>query len=334
MKINYIKIVLFTLPLIIVVSLILLVDPYNLWHTGAKYDIDKYKIGYAYDHGHRYKIFSFLNNPKEKIILGASEINVIDEHNIPEDGWQSLSFGGAQLEETIDLFWYVANNYKLSNVILAPEFIKYYNAIIGSDISYYNWNTTQSYNAIDLFYNKTEAMLDKYTILSTCDHLANYLFNTKSKSSPDMTKEAFWKHQMDYAMTQFAYSVDANKKQALLSSLDSIAIYAKNQGIKMTIVLPIQHTDLILLEYSDTIYPIYRDYLSHLIKIFGRVYYFDYPNNVSSNPDKFSDPFHYIDSDLYLNTLWGDSKISELILLQNDTDICKIDSIRQTFIQK
>ena len=37
----------------------------------------------------------------------------------------------------------------------------------------------------------------------------------------------------------------------------------------------------------------------------GKVYYFDYPSELSHNAEMFSDPFHYLDCDIYIQSLWG-----------------------------
>lgn len=321
---------LYALPLILHVVAIAIVDPYYMFHHKRPFNQTKYDIGYSYDQGHRYKIFRYLNNPQSNIILGASEINVISERNIPEEGWQSLSFGGAELEESIDLFWFIAKNNKLKRVILAPEFIKFYNAIIASDINRYCWTGTRAALTIDLFDNKLESFVDKYTILSTYFLILRQLGVESGRNKPSGGKDEFWAEQLQYGKQQFSSQYDESKRQAIYSSLNKIGEYCKKESIEILVVLPIQHTDLISLEYSPKVYPIYRDYLANLISSFGKVYYFDYPNKVSENSELFSDPFHYLYPELYLNAIWG-VNVGDVIILNSWDDLKNIDSIRSTF---
>jgi hypothetical protein len=195
MKRLFIRGFLYSIPLIIIISLIVLTDPYYLFHKNRPFNQDKFDIGYSYDQGRRYKLFTFLNNPTDKIILGASEINPINERNIPEVGWHSLSFGGVQLEESLDLFWEISKNNSLKTVMIAPEFIKFCIAVADEDMQYYNWSQTESKRTIDLFDSPLDIFVDKYTIQSTYYYLLNKLGRENTRSKPTKSKEAFWEEQ-------------------------------------------------------------------------------------------------------------------------------------------
>lgn len=323
---------LYALPLIVIVVIIVIIDPYYLYHKNRTFNQSKFDVGYSYDQGRRYKLFTFFNNPTDKIILGASEINLISERNIPEVGWHSLSFGGAQLEESLDLFWKITGEHQLKKVLLAPEFIKFYNAIIDEGINYYNWNLTQSNKAIELYNNKLDYFLDKYTLQSTCYLLLDNFGVENKRSKPQMSKDEFWKSQLDYGRQQFSKAINNSKIEDVYFSLTEIKNYCDSKGIEVLIVLPIQHVDLIKFEYSNEIYPIYRDYLSHLIDIFGEVYYYDYPSDFSNNRDLFSDPFHYIEAELYINSLWGNQK-KDYIHLSSEESLYYVDSLRNDILK-
>lgn len=321
---------LYATPFILCVIAIAILDPYYLFHPNRPFNQTKYDIGYSYDQGHRYKIFRYLNNPQPNIILGASEINVISERNIPEEGWQSLSFGGAELEESIDLFWYLANEHQLKRVLLAPEFIKFYNAIIASDIDRYSWTGTRAAQTINLFDNKLESFVDKYTIQSTYYYLLHQVGVEKTRNKPTGGKEDFWAEQLQYGKQQYSRPFDEGKRNSMYSFLSKVGEYCQQNSIEVIVVLPIQHTDLISLEYSPEVYPIYRDYLAHLISSFGKVYYFDYPNKISKDSESFSDPFHYLYPELYLDAIWGDDT-SHVTILNSWDDLKTVDSIRSSF---
>lgn len=328
MKKFYKNLFLYCLPIFLILLSVAYIDPYYLYHRDREFDKTKYDIGYSFDQGHRYKIFSYLNSPKPKIILGASEINVIHERNIPEKGWHSLSFGGARLEESIDLFWKVTKENKIEHLLFAPEFLKFYNACLGE---FYVWNSSQSARAYELYNDKLEYLIDKDVIRSAY-YCALSDFNISSKrGKPKITKEEFWKQQLEYGKIQYSQSISIDKKNYVYSRLRDIGSYCKANNIKVTIVLPIQHIDLISLEYSADVYPIYREYLANLIDIFGCIYYFDFPNSNSLDNSKFSDPFHYTSSDVYLESLWG-GKSDVCLLLDNNEALNKIDFLRDCLL--
>ena len=317
------------LPLLLLFALVVYVDPYSLYHSNRDFDQIKYDITYSFDQGRRFKIIDFLNHPSSNIILGASEINTINKTNIPEQDWQSLSFGGAPLDESIDLFWKIVSQYKIKTLIIAPEFIKYYNACLGD---YYVWNSSQSAMAYELYSNKLEYLIDKNVIKSTFYCLFNRFGLNSSKNKPKMSKQEFWNHQLNYAKGQFDQPVQLKSIENVKDRISKVADFCTINGIDVKIVLPIQHADLINLEYSEKTYPLYRDYLEFLISAFGSIYYFDYPNKISVDNELFSDPFHYLSGDIYINAIW-DNNITNCIILQKESDIFTVDSIRSTFLQ-
>lgn len=317
----------FSLPLIVLFVSVFFIDPYYLYHKQRPFCQKLYDIDYSLDQGRRFKIITYLNDPDPYIILGASEINVLHERNIPEYGWHSLSFGGAPLEESLDLFWKIVDNNHIERLIIAPEFIKFYNDCLGE---YYIWSASHSARAYELFSNKLEYFVDKNVIKSTFYVVSSSFGLSNKMNKPLMTKDEFWKHQLDYAAGQYSQQLAKKKVDNVKSKVSAVSEYCTKHNIDIKVILPIQHSDLIALEYSEEVYPIYRDYLSFLVKEFGRVYYFDFPNEISFNEELFSDPFHYLRSDIYINSIWGNDSTG-CLLLKSQNDIEKIDYLREQY---
>ena len=322
---------LFSIPLFIVFLAIYIIDPYYLFTNKSKYDETKYDIGYSFDQGRRYKIFTYWNEPTDKIILGASEINLINEHNIPERGWHSLSYGGAPLQESLRMYWEVSKAHHLSKVIIAPEFIKYFNAISsGNGDPYYanfSWNTSQSKKAFDIYNNKLDYFIDKYTLKSTWSYLSSQFSKIGVHSVPNSTKEAFWKSQMDYAHEIYeGNTVFEDKKTEIIDLFRDIKQDADQNKTEILIILPIQHIDLLKTEFQPMVFTIYKEYIKSLAEIFGEVYYFAYTPGYSEDYTKFSDPFHYLSADLYLDNIFNWDECS-FILTPNTVEE-KLDSIK------
>lgn len=316
----------FLIPLLVIFMTVFLVDPYNLYHKGRPFSQEKYDIGYSLDQGRRYKIITYLNHPDPYIILGASEINLIHERNIPEAGWHSLSFGGAPLQETLDLFWLIAESYEIKKIIFAPEFIKFYNACLGE---FYSWNTSQSCKAIELYNNKLDYLWDKNVIRSSFYGLTSQIGLVNDKNKPQMTKEEFWGHQLSYGESQFSQTVSEGAFQKVMSRIQEMADYCQQHNIEVSVVIPAQHDDLIKVEYGEVSYPVYREYLSHLVDLFGKVFFFDYPNRLTNNAELFSDPFHFTVDSLYIDTLWRGNE-TDCLIFESEADLCVLDSIRNT----
>ncbi len=306
----FVRGIIYAFPLIVICMSVWLIDPYYLFWENREFCQLKYNIGYSYDQGRRYKLFTYKNAPTNKIVLGASEINNLNEHVIPDKEWHSLSFGGAPLQESINLYWEIVKNYPIKEVILAPEFIKYYLAISKTEEQYYSsfdWRTSQSEAALEIYDNKLDYFIDKYTLEATWSFV-KACFNIENKRGIPNNKEWFWKHQIDYAKKTFACDVENDLVTSMKESFKAIKEYSDKKGIVIKIVIPIQHIDLIALEYAEPTRQTYYDYLSTLVEIFGTVYYFDYPSNISVNKEKFSDPFHYLESDIYIQSFWGKEK--------------------------
>ena len=318
-----------SLPLLLLFAIIIYIDPYSMYHPNRTFNQVRYDITYSFDQGRRYKIIDFLNHPSLNIIIGASEINTITRTDIPESGWQSLSFGGAPLEESMDLFWKIVEQHKIKTIILAPEFIKYYNACLGD---YYTWSSSQSAKAYELYADKLEYLLDKNVIKSSFYCLAEKFGFKSTKNKPKMSKDEFWDYQLNYARGQYDQPIELDRVEKVKFKMLEIADFCKSNAIDVKIILPIQHADLISLEYSEETYKIYRDYLEFLITTFGSVYYFDYPNKMSSDKRLFSDPFHYLKGDIYINTIWHNNS-TYCIELNDQKDLSKVDSIRFKFLQ-
>lgn len=323
---------LYAIPLFIAVATIYIIDPYFLFSGKEKYDKAKFDIGYSFDQGRRYKIFTYWNEPTDKIILGASEINLITEHNIPEGGWHSMSYGGAPLQESLRMYWEVSKKHRLSKVIIAPEFIKYFNAISsGNGDPYYanfSWNTSQSKKAFDIYNNKLDYFIDKYTLKSTWEYLSSLFFNVGVKSVPRLTKEAFWKSQMDYAHEIYdGNTIFTEKISEIMDLFRTIKNDADKNKTEILIVIPVQHVDLLKTEFQPRVYHVYKEYIKSLAEIFGEVYYFAYTSGNSEDDTMFSDPFHYLSPDLYLDNIFNGDE-SSFILTPNTVEN-KLDSIKK-----
>lgn len=309
MKRFIIRSLLYLIPLLLVIGAVAIVDPYYLFHNDSPFNEQKYEIGYSFDQGRRYKIFTYWNNPTDKIILGASEINIINERNIPENGWHSLSYGGAPLQESLRMYWEVSKEHHLTKVLIAPEFIKYFNAISSANgdpyYANFSWETSQSAKALEIYNNRLDYFIDKYTLKTTWQYLCSNILHQGSRGKPEGSKDAFWKHQLEYARDIYKGIILEGKKSEIIASFRELKKDAERKGIEVMIVIPIQHVDLLREEFGEDVYDVYVDYLMTLADIFGGICYMAYYEGVSDNVESFSDPFHCTLDRPYINSLFG-----------------------------
>lgn len=311
MKRFIIRSLLYLIPLLLVIGAVAIVDPYYLFHNESPFNEQKYEIGYSFDQGRRYKIFTYWNNPTDKIILGASEINIINERNIPEDGWHSLSYGGAPLQESLRMYWEISKEHHLTKVLIAPEFVKYYNAISSANgdpyYANFTWETSQSAKALEIYNNRLDYFIDKYTLKATWQFLSNSILHQGSRGKPEGSKDAFWKHQLDYARDTYKGIIIEEKKMEIITSFRELKKDADSKNIEVMIVIPIQHVDLLREEFGDDVYEVYVEYMLILVDIFGGINYLAYYDGISDDAESFSDPFHCTTEGPYLDCLFGNT---------------------------
>ena len=323
MKKFAIRSLLYTSPLILVVLAIIVIDPYYLLHKDKEYNQEIFDIGSSFDQGRRYKIFTYFNNPTDKIILGASEICRIDERNIPESGWHSLAFGGAPLQESLRLFFEITSINSVKKAIIAPEFIKYYNAVssVNGDPYYANfqWETSQSFKTFSIYNNKLDYFVDKYTLKATYEVINHKLGANSLQSVPQLSKEAFWEHQLNYAKGVYGENALFDFKQEEIKQIFAdVKNHADSLGVDVVIVIPPQHNELLQLELGDKIFDTYQSYICTLVDIFGQIQYLAYADGISDDDESFSDPFHCLTAEPLLDVLFRGEK---RYLLSNEKQV-------------
>ena len=246
-----------------------------------------------------------------------------------------MSYGGAPLQESLQMYWEVSREHLLSKVIIAPEFIKFFNAVSsGNGDSYYanfSWTTSQSNIAFEIYNNKLDYFIDKYTLKSTWTYLMSSFSDANVKSVPSSTKDTFWRSQMDYAKNIYDNNIVYPEKIAeVIAQFKAIMQDAVQNNTEIIIVIPIQHIDLLRMEYQLRTFNLYKDYIKSLVQIFGKIYYFAYTPGYSEQYSLFSDPFHYLSPDIYIENLFSDD--IDFILTSSNVEE-KLESIKKILYQ-
>ncbi len=127
MKKLFVKLVKFSIPFIIYLIIVSIVDPFSYIYANSlvKHET-KAQISQRIE-PHLYKMIAFENNPKTNIVIGDSRSNRFYETiSVHSDKWSPLGYGGASLNEILSTFdWLVENDYKIDTLLVGLNFNLY-----------------------------------------------------------------------------------------------------------------------------------------------------------------------------------------------------------------
>lgn len=295
--------IIFSLPLILWIIGLLIVDPYNYFNS--KIVESKTKDYLAYNENFiLYDLIKYKQKPTSYILLGDSKIANLDTtviNKYSKKDFFNFGYGYGSLEEMIKSFWYVKDMYPLKEVYMGINFPTY------SATS----NRDRVTEAIELSENKISYILSSYVNTSAALYYKSALFSTDSSNEvgflkPTVTKEEFWNQMMvsgDKFYKSFIYPTEYKKE------LDKISAFCSANKIRLVFIIPPTHTDLqskVQKFKLDEMNTIFKNELKQL----GDVYDFDYPNSLTSNKENFNDPFHANDSisTLLIQDVFADSR--------------------------
>lgn len=282
------KILILSIPIFAYLAICFTIDPYNLYGIEENERLATLKRSISYPINRRlYKIARYTKNPTESVLLGDSRTAKLDEvsfSSFSASRTTNLAYGGGNLQEIIESFWYIAEYGKLQQVYIGINF-NLYNAVnkrslvskstklIESPISY----AFSRYSIKSLAYITTALILNKNIDLE----------------KPPMNKKEFWKYQLNVsAKLHYEHYIYPD---FYFSELKRISAYCIKNNIELTFFIPPTHLDLQTrikdfdLENEEIIFK------SNLATI-GKVYDFDFPNDITTNDENFGDPYHFNDS--------------------------------------
>ena len=131
------RIFILSIPFIIWVISLLIVDPFNYFNLNNYIkNTSKEKTARKFN-SLLYNTIAFKNNPSANIIIGDSRIKRLPSEEIKQitgDNYFILHSNAAKLNEIIDLFWLTTKYKKLENVVLGVNFNLY------NEFAYANMN--------------------------------------------------------------------------------------------------------------------------------------------------------------------------------------------------
>ena len=285
----YKNLFLFSIPVLLWIVALLVVDPYGYYNTNLVKSKTKDYIAYNQNFI-LYDFIKYKKKPTPYILLGDSKIANLDTtviNKVTGKDFFNLGYGYGSLEEMIKSFWYLKNSYPLKEVYMGMNFPTY------SATS----NRDRVTEAKELSENKLSYLFSSYNNTATALFLKSLVFSTDSSNKvgflkPTVSKEEFWSQMLvngDKFYKSYIYPVEYKKE------LQKIAAYCDSNGIRLVFIIPPTHTEL-----QDKVQKFKLDSLNTLFKkeltLFGEVYDFDFPNSLTNDKENFNDPFHTKDS--------------------------------------
>lgn len=305
MKKFILKILLLVFPLLVYVSAILLIDPFN-YYAFSDFVTYSIKRNAAYSvNPVLFNLLEFKRNPSSSITISDSRFAQKNLQLIEEKSGLKFSevfvFDG-MIKDIISGFWFANSQIHLKNVYISVSFNNFYvsqrndlvksaDVVIKDPLLYFfNLNVINAaYKCISLKYDNS---------------------NYDSTSVINFDKMSFWNDIL--IKTKNRFYLNYSFPQEYIAELKEIADYCKVNNINLYFVVPPTSIDLQNLIHENGLTDKKEKLLSELSGI-AKTYNLDFVNPITSNRELYYDPNH-----LNKDTL---SYIFTLILNKNSDSI-------------
>ena len=311
-KIIY-KISIFSIPLLIWIILLSIVDPFNYFNLNSYVNVSSKEKTARKFNSLLYNTIAFKNNPTANIIIGDSRIKRLPTKYIEKvtgDSYFILHSNAAKLNEIIDLFWLITKYTELENVIIGTNFNLYNKFAYANRV-----NEVEEMIKNPLLYIFNGDVLE-ITFKTIIHHFSNIIIpdvkrnimlkkELNGKSYKD--KESWWNYNINtVAKNQYSRYKYPYKLKERLKEVDNFCLQ-KNINL---IFLNVPHNE----EYSNRI----KDFgledeeakYKQDMKEFEKFIDYDFPNEITRCKNCFTDPIHTNDSinliiakEIYLDSL-------------------------------
>lgn len=283
-------------PFLLLAAFVAIVDPFDYFGPSRVLSDAVKRDTAGRLHYPLLKVHQFRREPVSRILLGDSRMFLLDVGSIEAvsgERYFNFAYGGGTLTEAVKTYWLASRTIHLDAVYLEMGLINF-NA-------YQNLDRVSEVEAMD---GKPLMYLSNRLVVHAAI-LAAYVAATGAKvnlEAPPMEPAAFWRFQIDQALPQalhlYAYPNDVAEQ------LRAMAADCRKNGTRLVIVIPPTHIDVqektAQLGRTSELAR-FREFAATL----GAVYDFDYPNALTADRSKFSDPLHLTNSDEIVRNIWG-----------------------------
>lgn len=292
------RILIFSIPFILYIFLVIIIDPYNVFSEEQDPELIELKLKIPnLLNTPLYKLQEFSNAPTDIVLLGDSRTFNLDTkvfESLTEMSTTNLASGGGSLAEIVDTFWYTTKIHDIKQVYIGVNF---------NQFNGFNTRNTIP-ETIRLKNSPISYVFSQYCVKSTFMILKSKITADTTKIwKPVVNKAEFWKYQLESTTNNFykAYKYPSADYKKLIE----IAAYCKKKSIKLVFFIPPTHVDLQQKVKEFGLVTEEKKFKTDLENL-GTFYDFDYPNQITKNKDNFEDPFHS-------NLSICDSMINEIV---------------------
>jgi len=283
MKKLFVKLALFSIPFVIYLLIVGVVDPFSYFKSNDIVKIEvKDKIS-KHVEPHLYKMIAFDNNPTTNIIIGDSRSNRFYESiSVHSNKWSPLGYGGASLNEVLDTFeWLVDKEFKVDTLL------------VGINFNLYNKYNKRMWveETIERKSNPFSYAFSSYTARSTFLILKDHITGKSDTiGKPKVSRAKFWDTSVKRYGSKF-YAHYAYPEYSF-QRLSAMASYCKQKNIELIFWIPpcAKEINDIIDEYGLTLE---NERFINDIKSLGKLHDFNSDESITSQRDNFTDPSHF-----------------------------------------
>ena len=292
-----------SVPFIIVLLLVVLVDPYNYFNyfdrlipPQTKEQISK-PINRTLG-----KIIRYKKKPSSNILLGDSRTAAFKPEYIFEisgDNYFNLAYGGGTLTEACRTFWWANKITELKKVY------------IGINFNHFNSNNVRDRvsGSIAITENPLLYLVNRNVVSASFRILWSMITNKiVDIEKPKISWSEFWDFKLNDITKRFyahyVYPAD------LHTELKKVASHCKKKGIQLVFLVPPTHVSMQSRIDEFGLTKARERFLSDLKGLDTTVYDFDYPNEITTNKDNFRDPNHCKPKTIVklIKQIWGNEE--------------------------
>jgi hypothetical protein len=278
------RLALFCLPLLLYVSGIVVVDPFDFFAV-SRVVPDSIKAQTAAKLNYPlWKMLRYGSAPRADILLGDSQMHLVTPAAIREVcgvEYYNFGYGGGSVPEMIRTFWFADSTTRLNSVVMGINFYVYN--------GYSDRDRTADYR--DLEQNPGLYFVNHTVVRAAAACLQAMVTGVVPRIGlPPMDHDQFWRAQLQVTARNsfrvYRYPAEFH------SELQRVAEHCRHRGIRLAFVVFPTHADLQarvadfgLLEEQER----FRQDLREL----APVYDFDLRAEFTRNRADFSDPFHF-----------------------------------------
>lgn len=251
---------------------------------------------------------SLMKDKPDKIILGDSRmanLNVDYINEITEEDYLSLAFGGANMGESIALFWFATEHTQLTKVVFGVGWYTSNGEQTPGKIPAYAKEVTNPLNFLSDYNNWTYTL---WRMRVATRNAAADLFNQPRWAIDDPDPRALdtlppmnvegsglWRQDiMDYGNIIYSNldTIGYELRDDTLAQLQEVIDYCDQNGIELIFVFPPMHDVLFYTVTPHMNIDVYRERYKRFLIERATVFDFEFQSGFNSNDRNFVDGFH------------------------------------------